>query len=81
VAEQDVEIVGVEPGLLGWRVEQEGWVLDHVPVDRTTSCDQDRDARPQAATGPTHLLPGGRDGTGVAGEYRDVELAYVDAQL
>ncbi len=56
-------------------------MLDDVAVDRTAAGDQDRHARPAAASGASHLLPGGRDRARIAGQNRDVELADVDAQF
>ena len=46
VAEQDVQVVRIQAGLLGRRVEQELRMLDDVAVDRPAAGDQDRDAGP-----------------------------------
>jgi hypothetical protein len=81
VGQQDVEVVRVDPGLLGGLVEDELRVVHDVLVDRGGRGDEHRHARPIAAAGTPDLLPGGRDRTGVAGEDRRVEAADVDPEL
>ncbi len=81
MGEQDVQVVGVEPGLLGRSLEQELRVVDDVLVDRRSRGDQDRDARPVAATRPAELLPRPGDRARVARQDRHVEPADVHAEL
>ena len=81
VGEQDVEVVRVEPRLLGRAPEQELRMVDDVAVDRRGRRDEDRDARAAAPARPADLLPRRRDRARVAGEDRHVEPADVDAEL
>ncbi len=81
VREQHVQVVGVEPRLLGLAPEQELGVVDHVLVHGRRRCHQDRDAHVAPPARATHLLPGGGDRARVAREHGDVEAADVHAQL
>ena len=81
VGEQHVEVVRVDPRLLGRALEEELRVVDDVLVDRRAGRDEDPDARLEPATGPPELLPRRRDRARVAGEHRDVQGADVDAEL
>ena len=76
-----MEVVRVEPRLLGRVLEQELGMVDDVLVDRGTGCDEDRDARALPPAGPTELLPRGSHRTRVAGEDRDIEPPDVHAEL
>jgi len=81
VGEQHVEVVRIDPSLLGRALEDELRVVDHVLVDRRARRDQDADARFAAAAGPAELLPRPGDRARIAGQDRDVERADVDPEL
>ena len=81
VGQQDVEVVGIDPGLLGRPVEEELRVMDDVLVDRRGRGHEDPDRGFQAPPGPPQLLPGGGDGARVAGQDGDIERADVHAEL
>ena len=81
VGEQDVQVVRIEPGLLGRALEQELRVVDDVLVDRRARRDEDGDARALPPPGPPELLPGRRDRARVAREDRGVQPADVHPEL
>ena len=81
VRQQDVQVVRVEPRLLGPAAQQERRVVDDVPVDGRGGRDDDGHAHVAASTGTADLLPRRRDGARIAGEDRHIEPADVDAQL
>ena len=81
VGQQDVQVVGVDAGLLGRVLEEELRVVDHVLVHRRGRRDEDRDRDVLAPPGAPDLLPRGGDRAGIAGEDGDVEPADVDAEL
>ena len=81
MAEENVQVVRVEPGLLRGRGEQEVRMSHDIPINGPSAGDQDGYARLGAAARPSHLLPRGGDRAGIAGQDRDLELAHVDAEL
>ena len=81
VGEQDVDVVGVDPGLLRRPVEEVLGVVDDVLVERRGRRDEDRHGRLVPPSGPAELLPRRRHRTRVAGEDRRVEPADVHTEL
>ena len=80
VREQDVEVVRIDPGLLGRALEEELRVVDDVLVDGRARRDEHADADALAPSGATELLPCARDRARIAREHGDVERADVDAR-
>ena len=81
MVEEDVEVVRVDEAVLGRGLEQVLGVGGQELVDRRRGAHQRREARPGAAPGSAHLLPGAGDGARVADADRRVERADVDAEL
>ena len=81
VLHQHVEVVGVHQPSLRRPAEHVVGVLHDVLVGRRARRDEERDRQVLAATGPTHLLPGRRDGPRVAHENGGLQRADVDPEL
>ena len=81
MADQDVQVVRVDAGLLHGRIEEVLGVPGDELVQRGRVRHQHRHRGPAAAAGAARLLPGGGDAARVAEEHGGVEAADVDAQL
>ncbi len=81
VRQEDVQVLRIEACLLRAGLEEQVGVGGHVLVDRIAGRHEDGRARLEASAGPPDALPGGGDGTRVAGQHGRVEPADVEAQL
>jgi hypothetical protein len=81
MCEQDVQVVRVEAGLLGRRLEQELGVVDDVLVHRAPGRDEDGDARAEAPAGAADLLPRPGHRARIAGQDRHVEPTDIHPEL
>ena len=81
VFDEDLKVLRVDQTPLGRPFEEVVRVLDHELVDRCRVRHQHRRRGAAAASRPARLLPGGGDGSGVAGDHRDVEAADVDPEF
>jgi hypothetical protein len=81
VGEQDVQVIGVQPRLLGRRREEVLGVTGHELVHGAAGRHQDRRGRLTATSGPTDLLPGRGDRSRVAGQDRHVQTTDVKTEL
>src|SRR5260370_19782238 len=74
------EVVGVDEPLFGIRAEEVFGMPDDELVEGRARSDEDAD-RPRPAAGAAELLPGRRDGAGIADQDRALQAADVDAEL
>ena len=81
VIDQDLQVVGVDEGVLGRRVEEVRRVADHELVERRARRHHHRRRPARPPPGPAEPLPRRRDRARVARQHRDVERADVDAEL
>ena len=81
VRQEDVQVVGIQAGLLRRPGQEVGRVARDVLVHRAARGDHDRDRRFLAAAGAAHLLPGRGHRSRVAGQHGRVEPPDVQAEL
>ena len=81
MSQQDVEVVRIEAGFFGGRVQQELGMLHNVAVHRAAAGDEHGHAGSMPAPCPTHLLPRSGNRARVTRQDRHVELAHVDAEF
>ena len=81
MGQEDVQVVGIEAGLLRCPRQEVGGVARDVLVHRAARGDHDRDRRFLAASGAARLLPGRRHRSRVAGQHGRVEAPDVQAEL
>jgi hypothetical protein len=81
VLEEDVRVVGGQPGLLDRRAGEEFRVVHEVLVDRRVLGDEHDQRAVALAPHPPGLLPEPGDAARMAGEDAEFEVADVDAQL
>ena len=81
VVHQDLQVVRVDEGVFGRRVEEVRRVAHDELVERRAGRHHDRRRSAGPAAGPAGALPRGRDRAGIARQHRHVERADVDAEL
>ena len=79
--EEDVQVVGIGPRLLGGSLEQELGMVDDVLVDGCRRRDEHGDRGAPSAARATELLPRARDRAGIASQDRCIESPDVDSKL
>src|SRR5262245_58105167 len=81
MGQEDLEIFGIDVGVLGRASEEVVGVLNHVLIEGCAGGDHNGGGGGLPASGASGALPGGGDGARISGHDHGVEGADVDAEL
>ena len=81
VAEENVQVIGVEQRVFRGLVQEVVRVADDILVDGRRGCHEEHNAGALAPSGASRLLPRAGDGAGVSAQHARIQRADVDAQF